>query len=83
MIEQERLRQTRYKEALSFLAHSLKTPLAVLRNSTQDEKQLPEVVAENETGWLAMPGDSNQWATLLAEAMKRISEESSVSSLFD
>lgn len=30
---------------------------------------LPEVVAENETGWLAMPGDSNQWATLLAEAL--------------
>ncbi len=33
LIRQERVRQTRYKEALSFLAHSLKTPLAVLRNA--------------------------------------------------
>ena len=33
LIKQERVRQTRYKEALSFLAHSLKTPLAVLRSA--------------------------------------------------
>ena len=33
LIRQERVRQTRYKEALSYLAHSLKTPLAVLRNA--------------------------------------------------
>jgi two-component system sensor histidine kinase PhoQ len=33
LIQQERVRQSRYKEALSFLAHSLKTPLAVLRNA--------------------------------------------------
>ena len=46
LIEQERLRQSRYREALSYLAHSLKTPLAVLRNSTDDEKQLPHVVAQ-------------------------------------
>jgi len=30
---------------------------------------LPEVVAEGETGWLAAPGDSSQWATILAEAL--------------
>lgn len=35
LIKQERLRQTRYKEALSFLAHSLKTPLAVLPRGRQ------------------------------------------------
>jgi len=37
LIKQERIRQTRYKEALSFLAHSLKTPLAVLRTSLDTE----------------------------------------------
>jgi two-component system, OmpR family, sensor histidine kinase PhoQ len=46
LIERERSRQTRYKEALSFLAHSLKTPLAVLRASTGEPAQLPGVVAE-------------------------------------
>lgn len=46
LIEQERLRQGRYREALSFLAHSLKTPLAVLRNSADDAAQLPRVVAQ-------------------------------------
>jgi two-component system, OmpR family, sensor histidine kinase PhoQ len=47
LIGQERVRQTRYKEALSFLAHSLKTPLAVLRNSLHGEPgQLPASVAQ-------------------------------------
>lgn len=36
LIQHERVRQDRYKEALSFLAHSLKTPLAVLRNSLRE-----------------------------------------------
>ena len=45
LIEQERLRQTRYKEALSFLAHSLKTPLAVLRTALSEPAQLPAAVA--------------------------------------
>ena len=36
LIQQERVRQTRYREALSFLAHSLKTPLAVLRTALAD-----------------------------------------------
>ncbi|HEX7890707.1 MAG TPA: ATP-binding protein [Ramlibacter sp.] len=46
LIQQERVRQTRYKEALSFLAHSLKTPLAVLRNALNDPLQLPSAVEQ-------------------------------------
>ncbi|MEP6824577.1 MAG: ATP-binding protein, partial [Ramlibacter sp.] len=46
LIRQERVRQTRYKEALSFLAHSLKTPLAVLRNALVQPAELPATVAQ-------------------------------------
>jgi two-component system, OmpR family, sensor histidine kinase PhoQ len=46
LIQQERVRQTRYKEALSFLAHSLKTPLAVLRNALNEPAQLPAAVEQ-------------------------------------
>jgi two-component system sensor histidine kinase PhoQ len=46
LIKQERLRQTRYREALSFLAHSLKTPLAVLRTALSEPAQLPAVVTQ-------------------------------------
>jgi two-component system, OmpR family, sensor histidine kinase PhoQ len=46
LIQQERVRQTRYKEALSYLAHSLKTPLAVLRNALAEPAQLPAMVRE-------------------------------------
>jgi len=46
LITQERLRQTRYREALSFLAHSLKTPLAVLRNALAEPALLPEAVSQ-------------------------------------
>jgi two-component system sensor histidine kinase PhoQ len=46
LIQQERVRQTRYKDALSFLAHSLKTPLAVLRNALSEPAQLPQAVRE-------------------------------------
>ena len=46
LIQQERVRQTRYKEALSFLAHSLKTPLAVLRNALAEPAQLPAAVEQ-------------------------------------
>lgn len=45
LIKQERVRQTRYKEALSFLAHSLKTPLAVLRTALNEPARLPATVA--------------------------------------
>jgi two-component system sensor histidine kinase PhoQ len=46
LIRQERVRQTRYKEALSFLAHSLKTPLAVLRTALGEPAGLPAAVTE-------------------------------------
>ncbi len=46
LIAQERTRQTRYREALSFLAHSLKTPLAVLRTGLAEPAALPAVVTE-------------------------------------
>lgn len=46
LIDQERSRQTRYKHALDDLAHSLKTPLAVLRASLAEPSQLPTLVAQ-------------------------------------
>jgi two-component system sensor histidine kinase PhoQ len=46
LIQQERVRQGRYKEALSYLAHSLKTPLAVLRNALSEPAQLPATVQQ-------------------------------------
>jgi two-component system, OmpR family, sensor histidine kinase PhoQ len=46
LILQVQLRQERYKEALSFLAHSLKTPLAVLRNALGEPEQLPGTVRD-------------------------------------
>ena len=49
LIAQERLRQTRYREALSHLAHSLKTPLAVLRTALNEPAQLPAAVAAQVT----------------------------------
>ena len=49
LIAQERLRQTRYREALSFLAHSLKTPLAVLRTALAEPATLPAAVAAQVT----------------------------------
>lgn len=46
LIRQERVRQTRFKEALSFLAHSLKTPLSVLRGAMDEPEHLRVTVAE-------------------------------------
>lgn len=46
LIDQERARQTRYKEALDDLAHSLKTPLAVLRATLSEPDDLPAQVAQ-------------------------------------
>ena len=45
LIQQERVRQTRQRDALSFLAHSLKTPLAVLRSALAEPDHLPATVA--------------------------------------
>ncbi len=49
LVDQERARQTRYKDALDDLAHSLKTPLAVLRSSLDEPADLPRLVAEQVT----------------------------------
>ncbi|MGQ5523910.1 ATP-binding protein [Chitinimonas sp. PSY-7] len=46
LIEQERARQRRYKDALGDLAHSLKTPLAVLRGGLSDPTTLMQTVEE-------------------------------------
>ena len=45
LMDQERARQTRYKDALDDLAHSLKTPLAALRASLDEPAELPAMVA--------------------------------------
>ncbi|MDP3354378.1 MAG: HAMP domain-containing protein, partial [Polaromonas sp.] len=46
LIQQERVRQARHRDALSFLAHSLKTPLAVLRSALAEPAHLPATVAQ-------------------------------------
>ena len=49
LIEHERRRQTRYRNAMADLAHSLKTPLAVLRNAvevTQLSEQFQSTILE-------------------------------------
>lgn len=46
LLEQERARQTRYRDALADLAHSLKTPLAVLRSALGQPHTLAHTVDE-------------------------------------
>ncbi len=46
LLTQERERQTRYRNALDNLAHSLKTPLAVLLAAVDETDHLPKVVQE-------------------------------------
>ncbi|MBK0393297.1 ATP-binding protein [Ramlibacter algicola] len=46
LVRQERERQSRYREALSYLAHSLKTPLAVLRTALGQPATLGTAVEE-------------------------------------
>ncbi|HEX5698097.1 MAG TPA: ATP-binding protein, partial [Rhodoferax sp.] len=46
LMDQERARQTRFKDALDDLAHSLKTPLAALRASLDAPGELPAMVAQ-------------------------------------
>jgi two-component system sensor histidine kinase PhoQ len=46
LMAQERARQTRFKDALDDLAHSLKTPLAVMRSSLDSPQDLPSLVAQ-------------------------------------
>ncbi|MDD5276452.1 MAG: ATP-binding protein [Methylovulum sp.] len=49
LLAQERARQTRYRNALADLAHSLKTPLAVLLGATDQPEALPDTVHEQST----------------------------------
>ncbi len=46
LLVQERARQARYRNALADLAHSLKTPLAVLLNATDQPESLSDTVSE-------------------------------------
>lgn len=46
LLSQERARQTRYRNALADLAHSLKTSLAVLKGAVDHPESLPATVAE-------------------------------------
>jgi len=46
LLAQERARQARYRNALADLAHSLKTPLAVLLNAIDQPESLSDTVSE-------------------------------------
>jgi two-component system sensor histidine kinase PhoQ len=49
LINQAHARQTRYKEALDDLAHSLKTPLAAMRASLDEPRELARIVSQQVT----------------------------------
>ena len=57
LIDQARARQTRYKDALDDLAHSLKTPLAVMHAALDDTRQLPTLVAQQMAEQVARMND--------------------------
>lgn len=57
LIGQARARQTRYKDALDDLAHSLKTPLAVMRAALDDTRQLPTMVTQQMAEQVARMND--------------------------
>ncbi|MEO5659168.1 MAG: ATP-binding protein [Polaromonas sp.] len=57
LIDQARARQTRYKDALDDLAHSLKTPLAVMRAALDDTGQLPTMVTQQMAEQVARMND--------------------------
>ncbi len=54
LLTQERARQARYRNALADLAHSLKTPLAVLLSATDCLAELPQTVQEQGTRMLGI-----------------------------
>lgn len=46
LIDQERARQVRYRDALDDLAHSLKTPLAVMHSALDENRNLPPLLTQ-------------------------------------
>lgn len=57
LIDQERARQTRYKDALDDLAHSLKTPLAVMRTTLDEAGAFPTPTAQQMSQQVARMND--------------------------
>jgi len=49
LLDQEQSRQQRYKNALADLAHSIKTPLAVLRNDLASDTPLSDLKLQSQT----------------------------------
>jgi len=49
LLDQEKSRQQRYKNALADLAHSIKTPLAVLRNELEMDTELSYLKSQSRT----------------------------------
>jgi two-component system sensor histidine kinase PhoQ len=68
LLAQERARQTRYRNALADLAHSLKTPLAVLRGATDHPDTLAATVDEQAARMLRIVERQLQRAATSADA---------------
>lgn len=86
LLDQERARQSRYRNALADLAHSLKTPLAVLLGATDQPEALPDTVYEQSTRMMRIverqlqrAGAANGSATLPPIAVRPVVERITVS----
>lgn len=81
LLAAERARQTRYRNALADLAHSLKTPLAVLLGAVDQPETLPESVTEQSTRMMRIverqlqrAGTANHSATAPAIAVPPVAD---------
>lgn len=63
LLASERARRERYRNAMADLAHSLKTPLAVLRGALENRETLPATVAEQSARMAAIIDRQLQRAT--------------------
>jgi len=68
LIASERSRQTRYRQTLDDLAHSLKTPLSVLRNTGRDTAQ---ITAKNPTGKTELMRQADRMEQIISYHTKR------------
>ena len=68
LIKSERDRQTRYRTTLGDLAHSLKTPLAVLSTALQELKQTHNFTEQH---WLDMAEQLNRMDQIVSYQLKR------------